>query len=328
MLKKDYENKRMGRNIQKCYDGKKHMKKNVFADLHNHTLASDGDFTSSRLIDLAKGLGIKAIGITDHDTIKGLETAVDEGNKAGIEVVCGVEISIRFKRSYFTGTLHLLYYFSAKRLVDKPFIDSINQVISSGRGEKLVRARVDEINRIFGPGRKTAILKKDLLFSDIAQLSDNASRRHFALALNQIHDITDPGIINQIIGNDSPAYLPSGVDIKQVKQIMDKKNVIAALAHPAAGSFTGGGHYKEVLPPIEIVEQIFPEFLEAGMNALEVYYPGHTREHQDLMLSWAKEYDLLVTGGSDCHDGQDRPFGVQGIGQNDFEIFKAALEDS
>ncbi|MBU1196183.1 MAG: PHP domain-containing protein [Proteobacteria bacterium] len=302
------------------------MKKIIFADLHNHTTASDGDFTSQNLVDLAQSFDIKAIGITDHDTVRGLKTAVDAGKKAGIEVVCGVEVSIRFKRRYFTGTLHLLCYFSSKHLNDKLFTDSISDIIASGRGEKLVRARVAEINTFFGPNGKNAILKKDLAFDDIARFSDNASRRHFALSLNQVHGITDPAVINQVIGNDSPAYLPSGIDMAQAKKLMNNKRIITALAHPAAGSFTGGGHYKEVLPPLEIVEQIFPEFIEAGMNGLEVYYPGHTLEHQDLMLSWARKYNLLVTGGSDCHDSTGRPFGVQGIDRKEFEAFKAALE--
>lgn len=304
------------------------MKKIIFADLHNHTTDSDGDFTSQQLVNLAQSFDIKAVGITNHDTIKGLKTAVDAGKKAGVEVVCGVEVSIRFKRIYFTGSLHLLCYFSSKHLNDGDFTALISQIISSGRGEKLVHARVSEINRFFGPDGKNAVLKKNLVFDDIARFSDNATRRHFALALNQIHGITDSGMINQIIGNDSPAYLPSGIDMAQAKKLMNTKKMITALAHPAAGSFTGGGHYKEVLPPLEIVEQIFPEFIEAGMNGLEVYYPGHTPKHQERMLSWAKEYNLLVTGGSDCHDSTDRPFGVRGIDHKEFEMFKAALEQS
>ncbi len=301
------------------------MKKNIFADLHNHTTASDGDFTPSQMVNQAKAFGIKAIGITDHDTLEGLETAFYAGKHADVEVICGVELSIRFKRVYFTGTLHLLCYFPSKLLEDKQFIGSINRVMANGRGEKLVRFRVTEINKFFGPGRENAILKKDLTFEDISQLSDNATRRHFALALNKIHGITSPKIVNQIIGNDSPAYLPSGIDIEQAKEIMQNKKMVTALAHPAAGSFTGPGHYKEVLPPVEIVEQILPEFIAAGMNGLEVYYPGHTPEHIKLMLSWAQKHDLIVTGGSDCHDKAERPFGVQGLSQAKFEIFKNAL---
>ncbi len=301
------------------------MSQAIFADLHNHTSQSDGDFTPAQIVNQAKSLGIKAVGITDHDTLNGLKTAVNIGEVHNIEIIPGVEVSVRFKRSYFTGTLHLLCYFTSTYLFHQEFIDEFNAILSQGRGEKLVRARVDEINKFFGPGKEKALLKRKLKFEDIAALSSNASRRHFAIALNQTFGITDKDTVNSIIGNDSPAYLPSGVALDQIKPFINKYDIVAVLAHPAAGSFPGKGHYKEVLPPVEIVEKILPEFLEAGIKGLEVYYPGHIKAHQDLMIKWAGKYDLLITGGSDCHDGKERPFGVQGIGESDFNRFKAAL---
>ncbi|MCP3874287.1 MAG: PHP domain-containing protein [Desulfobacteraceae bacterium] len=301
------------------------MNQKIFADLHNHTTQSDGDFTPEQIVNQAKSLGIRAVGITNHDTLDGLKTAISVGKQNFIEVVPGVEVSVRFKRSYFTGTLHLLCYFLPEKLYDDQFVDEFKNILSQGRGEKLVKARVDEINTFFGPGQENALLKKNLKFEDIAALSNNASRRHFAIALKQSFRINNADTINVIIGNDSPAYLPSGVELEQVKDFICKNEIVAVLAHPAAGSFPGKGHYKEVLPPIEIVEKILPEFIKAGLKGLEVYYPGHITDHQDLMKSWAKKHQLLVTGGSDCHDGKERPFGVKGISESEYKLFKAAL---
>jgi predicted metal-dependent phosphoesterase TrpH len=297
----------------------------IFADLHNHTTISDGDFTPDQMVEQARTLGIKAIGITDHDTLEGLKNAVAAGQTYNIEVICGVEVSIRFKRSYFTGTLHLLCYFLPTRLLEDQFVTAFKNILEKGRGEKLVRARVDEINKIFGPGRKRALLKRDLKFEDISALSDNATRRHFAIALKENFGITDTGTINTLIGNDSPAYLPSGIKLEEVVDFIRENKILAVLAHPAAGSFPGKGHYKEVLPSLEIVRKILPEFIEAGIQGLEVYYPGHTKAHQELMKSWAKKYHLLITGGSDCHDGVERPTGVSGISESDFKLFRKAL---
>jgi len=298
---------------------------NIFADLHNHTTASDGDFTSDQMVEQARRLGIKAIGITDHDTLEGLKNAVAAGKKYNVEVICGVEVSIRFKRSYFTGTLHLLCYFLSTRLLDDQFVKGFKNILAGGRGEKLVRARVDEINKIFGPGSKKALLKRDLKFEDISALSNNATRRHFAIALKQSFGIIDDNTMNLVIGNNSPAYLPSGIKLEELVDFIRENNILAVLAHPAAGSFPGKGHYKEVLPPLEIVQRILPEFIEAGIQGLEVYYPGHTKEHQDLMKSWAEQYHLLITGGSDCHDETERPTGVRGISESEFKLFKEAL---
>lgn len=299
------------------------MGKKIFADLHNHTTASDGDYTPDLMVEQAKKLGIHAIGISDHDTLNGLKKAVLAGEKHKVEVVPGVEVSIRFKRSYFTGTLHLLCYFKAERLLDDKFTGEFTKILARGRGEKLVKVRIEEINKIFGPGGKKPLLKRDLEVEDIAALSNNATRRHFAIALKEF-GIKDE-VINSIIGNNSPAYLPSGIELEEVVDFIRQNHILAVLAHPAAGSFPGKGHYKEVLPSHEIVKRILPEFLEAGIKGLEVYYPGHILEHQELMKSWAKKYNLIVTGGSDCHDAEERPFGVAGISESEFELFKAEL---
>ncbi len=300
----------------------------IFADLHNHTRASDGDFSASALVEQAAAMGMKAVAITDHDTLAGLDEAVKAGKKYNIDVVSGVEISIRFKRSFFTGTLHLLTYFCNDRLKDKKFVSQFHRLLSSGRGEKLVRARVDMINQCFGPEGASPVLGRKLQFEDIADLSSNATRRHFAIALEQKLNITSVELINSIIGNESPAYLPSGIDLGEAADFIRKENLLGVLAHPAAGSFPGKGHYREVLPALEIVERIFPEFLDAGIKGIEVYYPGHTEEHKILMASWAERYGLVQTGGSDCHDRYVRPLGVCGISHQDYQVFKRALAPS
>lgn len=297
----------------------------VFADLHNHSRASDGDFSPGQLVIRAKELGLGAVAITDHDTLKGIEPGLEAGRQAGIQVIPGVEVSVRFCRPFFTGTLHLLCYFSEERLSDHGFVDAFETLLSNGRGERLVRERIARINDVFGPAGKTPLLTRDLKFQDIAGFSSNATRRHFALALSERLGIADKNRIHQIIGNDSPAYLPSGIALDDVARFMKKYPLLAVLAHPAAGSFPGKGHYREVLPPMETVKTLLPEFLAAGIQGLEVFYPGHTKDHQDLLLSWAKQHDLLVTGGSDCHDAVERPLGVAGITEPDFRRFEAAL---
>jgi predicted metal-dependent phosphoesterase TrpH len=291
----------------------------IFADLHNHTTASDGDFSPGDLVALAAGMGIKVLGVTDHDTLDGLETALDAGKTQGVEVFPGVEISVRFKRAFFTGTLHVLTYFSSAMLKDSGFVTRFKTLLAGGRGERLVRARIEKINEVFGPGGKSPLLSRDLAFEEIAAYSDNVSRRHFAMALAERLGISDKDTITRIIGNDSPAYLPSGVDLEQVKGFIKSEPVVAVLAHPAAGSFPGEGHYKEVLPPLEIVTRLLSEVLDAGVKGLEVYYPGHSPEHQVLLLSWAEKYDLFVTGGSDCHDSAKRPLGSAGVNEQEFK---------
>ncbi|MCA9926074.1 MAG: PHP domain-containing protein [Anaerolineales bacterium] len=289
------------------------------ADLHNHTTASDGEYSPTELVQAAFDMGLGAVGVTDHDTLNGLDEALAVGEKLGIRVVPGVEVSLRFRRDYFVGTLHYLLYIPYDLLQDDAFRQMAMEIFSQGRGGGLVRARVAAINEEFGPKGKRPLLKQALTAAEIEALAVNVSRRHFALALKENHGL-DKEQINLLIGNDSPSYVPSGIDPKQLTPLLKKyPQLFRVFAHPAAGSFPGKSLYNEVLPPIEVVDILMPEFLDddlLGLDGLEVQYPGHAPEHRELMAQWAEKYDLLPTGGSDCHDRVDRPLGVAGVSQS------------
>jgi len=305
------------------------MARTIIADLHNHSTASDGEYSPTELVAKAKELGLKAVGLTDHDTIEGLDEAIQAGEKLGIKVVPGVEVSLAFKRSHFVGTLHLLLYFTNDLLNNSEFKTMLNQIISQGRGLALVQARVKTINEIFGPDGGNPLLKRNLIPEELTSYSSNVTRRHFALALKEKHGIEDKEQINKIIGNNSPAYIPSGIDMKLLTPLLKKYPVFQVFAHPAAGSFPGESHYKEVLPPIETVEKLLPEFLDPdiiGIDGIEVYYPGHTHDHRLLLLEWAEKYHLVITAGSDCHDRIQRPLGIEGVTQEELKVILHKLE--
>lgn len=286
------------------------------ADLHNHTTASDGEYSPTELVEHAKSLGLTAVGVTDHDTLNGLDEAIKAGAKAAINVVPGVEVSLRFRRDYFVGTLHYLLYIPYALLNDDEFRTMAQDIFSQGRGGGLVRARVDAINAEFGPNGNDPLLKRDLTAEEIEALAPNVTRRHFAQALGNNHGL-DKKQITMLIGNDSKSYVPSGIDPTQLTPLLHKyPQLVRVFAHPAAGSFPGESLYNEVLPPIDVVEILMPEFLNddiLGLDGLEVEYPGHAPEHRDLMRQWADVYDLLKTGGSDCHDAVNRPLGKAGV---------------
>lgn len=304
------------------------MTRNFVADLHNHTTASDGEYTPTELIQEASKLNLSAIGVTDHDTLNGLDEALIAGQNLGIQVVPGVEVSLRFRRPYFVGTLHYLLYIPYALLTDTEFRQMATDIFSQGRGSGLVRARVSAINEEFGPNGNTPLLKQDLTPEEIESLAPNITRRHFALALKENHGL-DRDQISMLIGNDSRSYVPSGIDPSQLTPLLHKyRQLVRVFAHPAAGSFPGESLYNEVLPPIETVDILMPEFLDdavLGLDGLEVQYPGHAPEHRELMAEWAAKYGLMTTGGSDCHDRIERPLGVAGVSQLELDTLLARL---
>ena len=309
----------------------------MFGDLHNHTTSSDGEYTPVELVDAAKSKGIRALGISDHDTLNGLKAARDYVLKthAVEHFLPGVEVSLRFKRDFFVGTLHYLVYMPPSLLENAAFLDEINAVLAQARGEELTRARVRALNAYIGPDNDdesaaaaarsfpeiqhhpSIFLETPFSEDEIARVlppgNTSATRRHFALALQARGLSKDE--VNECVGNSSPAYLPSGLPMEALAPFLQKyPSLVKVLAHPAAGSYPGKSHYREVLPPVEIVERLLPDIIgTVGIDGLEAYYPGHTEELRDRVLGWMKEGLFLATGGSDCHDRVERPLGVAGI---------------
>jgi len=304
------------------------MKESFIADLHNHTIASDGEYTPRELVLKAKELNLTAVGVTDHDTLLGLDEALTAGAELGILVVPGVEVSLRFRRSYFVGTLHYLLYIPVDLLAHEEFRQMAMEIFAQGRGAGLVRARVEAINSEFGPDGKQPMLVRDLTAEEIEALSPNVTRRHFALGLKKNHGL-GKSEINRLIGNDSVSYVASGIEPAHLTPLLKKyPQLVRVFAHPAAGSYPGESLYREVLPPIEVVDTLMPEFLDddvLGLDGLEVNYPGHVAEHRELMAEWADRYGLIRTGGSDCHDQVDRPLGVAGVSQQRLDILLQRL---
>lgn len=302
------------------------MNRNIIADIHNHSIASDGEVTPTELLLWANDLGLTGLGLTDHDTLKGLHEAISKGEELGVTVLPGVEVSLKFQRPYFTGTLHLLLYFSPSLLKNVDFTNELETTLNKGRGDTLIRSRVQAINREFGPHGVTPLLRKEITFEEISERAANISRRHFSLVLKENHGISERDTIHRIIANESPAYVPSGVAMDEMKPLIASYPVLPVLAHPAAGEFPGPSHYREVLPPLSVIETLFPEFLHFGIEGLEVHYPGHLPEHRALLTQWAKGNHLIITGGSDCHDRESRPLGVDGITREEWEILQDRIK--
>jgi len=306
----------------------------IIADLHNHSTASDGELTPTEIVKQAAAKGLKAVSLTDHDTLAGVAEALTAGIKHDITVIPGIELTLRLKRPDFTGSLHLLLYFKPELFNEPDFIDTAKELFATGRGAALVRDRVSAINHFFGPDSETAeqngtvILKKNLTVAEIGQCGDNITRRHFAKVLSENHKL-ERRQVDAIIANRSPAYLPSGIDPENLLPLRRKFPLLIFLAHPAAGSFPPPSHYREVLPPWPTVAELMPEFLAPEpicIDGIEIEYPGHREAEKDALRKISVEFDLLISGGSDGHDLKERPYGICGINEKDFSRFMTRFE--
>lgn len=245
-------------------------------DLHIHSRYSDGLLWPDEIIKYAVMRNIAAISIADHDTVAGIESAVQEGEIAGVEVVPGIEISVFMNNR----ELHFLgYFFDYKH----PEIRSYNRALEISR-EK----RAQEIIRLLNK------LGFRLRIQDVIKISGNApiGRPHIAEALvahNYVFSLRDA--FNKYLGEGKPAYVPKSI-VKPADaiQLIKKTDGLVFLAHPAAGY---------------VNDREIQELVDNGLDGLETIHPKHTNRDVRSLQQIAKKYNLLQSGGSDCHGGRE-----------------------
>jgi predicted metal-dependent phosphoesterase TrpH len=137
-------------------------------DLHIHTSASDGTFSPQEIVRLAKRKGLKAVGITDHDTVDGNEEAIKAGVEIGLEVIPGVEISVEWEGR----PVHILGY----------YIDVENKVLQSTL-KNLIAFREERNPQII---KRLNSLGLNISYADVKAIAGDGTaigRPHFAQVL-------------------------------------------------------------------------------------------------------------------------------------------------
>ena len=253
-----------------------------YIDLHTHSNASDGSFPPQEVVRLAKERRLKALALTDHDTIDGLPEAMAAGQEFGIEVIPGVEISAR----HANGSMHILGY----------FLDYESELLAR-RLAVLQKARKDRNPQIIA---KLNDLGIPLTMAQVERISGRGQvgRPHIARALYEGRYVRSlQEAFDVYLGNNGRAYVSKfRFPPEEALAMIRDAHGIPVLAHP----FTLG------LPTSETLRPLLQELMALGLAGMECYYPEHSSVQQALYLSLAGELGLLVTGGSDFH-GDNKP---------------------
>lgn len=263
-------------------------------DLHLHTTHSDGSLRPSEVLALAKAASVTALAITDHDITSGLSEAIASGEALGIEVVPGVEISSFDGRS----ELHILGYF-----VDWQDPTFNNRLAS-------LRASRHRRNPLIVERLRTAGL--EVTYEEVRTLAgtDAVGRPHIAQLLMKKRYVTSAKeAFDRYLAEGRPAYvareLPTPAEA--ISWIREAKG-LAVLAHPtwvkAAGS--------------ELAVCI-AELKDQGLAGIEAHYSTHTKAQTAAYLDLSRQFNLLVTGGSDFH-GMTKPDIAVGTGRGDLKV--------
>ena len=244
---------------------------NARVDLHIHSNRSDGVFSYMEIIDIAAQQEVKAISITDHDDIRGLEEAEQYCRTKNIEFISGIEISARSKNI----DLHLLgYHFDYH---NPNLIDYVNY---------FQEERVKRAHKII------ALLKNfgiNLSFDFIRQKAGPGSigRPHIADAMVEegyVYNYYDA--FNRFIGDGCPCAVPKyKISPTEAISLINKAGGVCVIAHPGS----------------DVSDEDLLELIKCGLNGIETIHPRHNQEQINRYREFVQKYGLIETGGSDCH---------------------------
>lgn len=262
------------------------------ADLHMHTTASDGTDSLEERIEDAEKKGLEAIAITDHDTInEGLKQRRFRA-KNGVEVITGAEIKCQMDGH----KVEILAYFL------DPEGEEIQELLEelSKRREKRMEKFVENLNDSYRLGLK---------LEEVTDRADgNVGRPHLAEALIE-KDIVDShqDAFDRFIGSEHDEYVSvEKISAEKVIEKVHENGGLTSLAHP-------GRNLEK-----ENAEELVEKLADRGLDGIEVEYTYEERRDEksydidfgtEKAKSLAEKFDLIKTGGSDCHgSGSDKYF--------------------
>lgn len=246
-------------------------------DLHTHSAASDGSDSPRRLVERAAGLGLRAIALTDHDTLEGIPEARAAASDRSIELIPGVELSLEWAR----GGMHLVVLWLEPGR--GPLQDRLD-ALQRGRDTRNQRI-VDRLTELGMPVR----------LEDVEAEAGGGSvgRPHIAAVMvrhGYVEQITEA--FDLYLANDKPAYvgrdrLPPEEGIGLARQ----SGGVPILAHP---------HTLGVDNRYEMAD-LLDRLIAAGLQGIECYYGTYDQPGRNGMVALARRFGLVPGGGSDYH---------------------------
>ncbi len=270
-------------------------------DLHTHSTASDGTDSPKELIDNAHKAGLRAVAITDHDTLSGLQ----EGQKAAasydnFDFVRGVEISTGSSQ----GDMHILGLWVPEDAEPLEKVLAEMRVKRTSRNERMVEL--------------IAAAGVSITMDDVMKEAngDSVGRPHIARA------IVTKGYAKDL--NDAFArYVGAGCATYIAKEVLRPEDAVALLAKIGASPVLAHPMLKPYPPGW--IEEFVKKLVPFGLCGIEAWHSEHTDEDTQAVLAIARRYHLCVSGGSDYH-GKNKPHIALGTGYGSLCVQADAYE--
>lgn len=269
-------------------------------DLHLHSIFSDGTDTPEAIVLAASELGLKAIALTDHDTLGGLERFMAMQSSVATTLIPGVELSC----SFMGKTLHILGLYL--NFLNQQLIRELNHI----------HAQRVERNKLML--KRLVAIGVPITWEDIVLKLPNSSitRMHFAKALLRCGIVASlQEAFTRFIGDNNPCFVPVA-DFKPEDAItlITKAGGIPVIAHPGRG-FPNGFCWDEAMLKLK----------NMGVQGLEAYHSSYGTLEQNYFLRLATDLDLVPCGGSDYH-GSNKHGVSLGTGKGNLHVPDVTLK--
>ncbi len=247
------------------------------ADLHCHSVVSDGTLTPEALAQRAAANGVELWALTDHDEVSGQQRALAAATAEGMRYLTGVEISVTFANA----TVHIV------GLGYDPANAALVQGLANTRDGRIPRAHdmADQLAKVGIAGAFEGALK----YVGNPQL---VSRTHFARFLVESGVCKDtPEVFRKYLTEGKPGYVPHRwATLSDAVHWITGAGGVAVIAHPARYKFSANEEYA-----------LFSEFKAHGGLGVEVVTGSHTPAEYVTYAAMAREFGMVASRGSDFH---------------------------
>ncbi|WP_166238137.1 PHP domain-containing protein [Paenibacillus turpanensis] len=251
------------------------------ADMHMHTTASDGLHRPSEVVRMAKEAGLDLIAITDHDTVAGVKEAQEEGERIGVRVVPGVEISTADEGC----DVHVLgYWMDVENETLLLRLAELRRVRDS-RNEEIL-AKLTQLGMSLTMEEVVASIGREL------KQDETVGRPHIASALLQKGYVaTIQEAFDRYLASGKPAFvLPQRISPEEAARWIREAGGSAVIAHP-------GIYGRDAM-----VERLLET---KQFDGLEVFHSDHSPEQEAVYEALALSNGLVLTAGSDFHGARN-----------------------
>jgi predicted metal-dependent phosphoesterase TrpH len=264
-----------------------------FCDLHTHSRFSDGTLTPTELVTKAKSIGLSAVALTDHNTISGLSEFIIAGQKQGLEVIPGCELST----DYDGIELHLVGLF-----IRPQSFSTVSDFLEEG-----VRQKKENTLRLIEALRKGGM---SLDYDEIkSKAGGEINRAHIA------SELCEKGYAKSVDDAFRRFLDPKHGYYKKLRRVSTTEAIgfirslgaVPILAHPLLD-----------LDELELL-RFLPSAIDAGLCGIETDYTKFNESKREALRNIADSFGICKNGGSDFH-GERKPDVALGTGHGDLKV--------